>query len=109
MINMLALLCFAVLVVLFWLIFDAQLEHRKQHYAEDASMPYKLEIKELEEVVRKYPNNFSAWKSLGMKYRQVKNYAKAKESWNKALEIAHTENEATWLKEKIDHIDKHHN
>lgn len=103
--NIMALLFIAVLVALFWLMFDDQLEHRNQHCAEDVA---KLELNELEEIVRKDPDNFSAWKQLGMEYRQGKNYDKAKEAWNRALEIAHSEDEVAWLKEKLDHIDEHH-
>lgn len=106
--NIIALLFIAVLVVLFWLMFDAQLEHRDRHYDEDAPKQSKLEINELEEIVRKDPDNYSAWKLLGMEYRQDKNYDKAKEAWNRALEIAHSEDEVAWLKGKLDHIDEHH-
>lgn len=106
--NIMALIAFAVALGLFGLMFDAMLEHRNQHYAEDSPKQHKLEIKELEEIVKKDPNNFSAWKLLGMEYRQDKSYAKAKEAWNRALEIAHSEDEVAWLKEKLDHIEKNH-
>ena len=106
--KIVALLCFTVLFGLLWLTFDAQLEHRDRHDIENSLALYKLEIKELEEIVKKDPNNYSAWKLLGEKYRQDKNYVKAKESWSRALEIAHSEDEVAWLKEKLDHIDKHH-
>jgi len=106
--NIMVLITFAVALGIFGLMFDAMLEHRNQHYDEDAPKQNKLEIKELEEIVKKDPNNFSAWKLLGMKYRQDKSYAKAKEAWNRALEIAHSEDEVAWLKEKLDHIEKHH-
>lgn len=102
------LMAFAVALCIFWLMFDAMLEHRNQHYAEDSPKQHNLEIKELEAIVTKDPNNFSAWRLLGTKYRQVKNYAKAKEAWSRALEIAHSEDETAWLKEKLDHIDEHH-
>jgi uncharacterized protein HemY len=107
--NISALLCLAISVGLLWMMFDAQLEHRNQHYTEDSPKQYKQAIKELEEIVKNDPNNYSAWKLLGGKYRQDKNYVKAKESWSSALEIAHSEDEVAWLKEKLDHIDKHHN
>lgn len=107
--NILALISLTVLVVFLWLFFSAQLEHRNRHYAEDFTKLQNLEIKDLEEVVIKDPNNFSAWKLLGLKHRQNKNYAKAKESWKRALEVAHTEGEVAWLKEKLAHIDEQHN
>lgn len=106
--NIMVLITFAVALGIFGLMFDAMLEHRNQHYAEDSPKQHKLEIKELEGIVKKDPNNFSAWKLLGMEYRQDKSYAKAKEAWNRALEIAHSEEEVAWLKEKLDHIEKHH-
>jgi len=108
--NIMILMTLTVSVGILWFIFDAHLEHRNQHYAEDVTKQYKKQsIKELKEIVRKDPNNFSAWKLLGLKYRQEKKYVKAKESWNRALEIAHSEDEISWLEEKLDHIDKHHN
>jgi len=106
--NIMVLITFAVALGIFGLMFDAMLEHRNQHYAEDSPKQHKLEIKELEEIVKKDPNNFSAWKLLGMEYRQDKSYAKAKEAWNRALKIAHSEDEVAWLKEKLDHIEKYH-
>ena len=60
--NILALISLTVLVVFLWLFFSAQLEHRNRHYAEDFTKLQNLEIKDLEEVVIKDPNNFSAWK-----------------------------------------------
>lgn len=106
--TIVALLCITILLVLVWFVFNAQLEHRNRHYAEESPNLHNLEIKELEEVVRIDPQNFSAWKLLGLKYRHGKNYVKAKESWKRALEVAHTDAEVTWLKEKLGHIDGQH-
>ena len=107
--KIVALLCVAVLVILLWFVFNAQLEHRNRHYAEDSPKLQNLEIRELEDVVKKNPHNFSAWKLLGLKHLQSNDHAKAKESWKRALEVAHTEGEAAWLKKKLGHIDEEHN
>ena len=106
--KLIVLLCLSVLVVFFWLFLNAHLEHRNRHYVEDSQKLRELEIVELEEVVRKDPHNYSAWLLLGSKHRQDKNNAKAKESWDKALKVAHTKDEAAWLKNKLSHINENH-
>ena len=106
--NTILLICLAISAGLLWKMFNAQLEHRNQHYAEDTPKQYKQSIKELEEIVRKAPDNYSAWKLLGIEYRREKNQATAQRAWTRALEIAHSEDEPAWLKETLAHIDKHH-
>lgn len=88
--SIMVLLCLMASSGLLWIVLNAQIEHRNQHYAEDVPNQQKLKLEDLEEAVRKDPNNFNAWKLLGLKYRQNKDYAKAKESWNRALEKAHS-------------------
>ena len=101
-------LILASFVGMVWFMFDAQLKHLDLHHSEGFLTQHKLGIKELEETVRKNPKNFSAWKLLGEKYREDKDFNKAKESWVRALDVAHTEGEATWLKERLEHIARHH-
>lgn len=108
-VTMFMALFIAACVGILWFMSDAQLEHLDLHYAEGSSSLYKLEINELEEVVRKNPKNFSAWELLGKKYREDKDFVKAKDAWTKALEVAHTTSEATRLKGRLDHIGEHHN
>ena len=58
MTNLMVLMSFAVALGIFGLMLDAALDHRDLHYAEDAPKQYKMEIRELEEIVSRDPNSF---------------------------------------------------
>ncbi|MBU2572874.1 MAG: tetratricopeptide repeat protein [Elusimicrobia bacterium] len=65
------------------------LEHKKDvalHYIYDSK--FYLAVKELQSVLRLEPGDFTALKRLGSVHLQLKDYAQAKRTWQKALKIS---------------------
>lgn len=80
------------------------LDHKKDlalHYIYDAK--FYLAVKELQSVLKLEPDDVVALKRLGSAHLQLKDYAQAKSTWQKALRIAPEDEQ---LKEYIDALDK---
>lgn len=78
--------------------------HKKDlalHYIYDSK--FYLAVKELQSVLKLEPEDVVALKRLGSVHLQLKDYAQAKSTWQKALRIAPEDEQ---LKEYIDALDK---
>lgn len=95
-------------IIVLWLMFNAQSEHLAKYHSKAPPKDSRIEISELKKILEQDPDNYNAWKILGEKYQMNMNYTKAKEAWDKALEMAPTGQEVAWLKEKLTHIKSRH-
>ena len=79
------------------------LDHKKElalHYIYDSK--FYLAVRELEDTLKLEPEDIIALKRLGSTYLQLKDYARAREAWEKALKLAPDD---TQLKEYMQALD----
>lgn len=100
----------AILVVggLFLKMYVVQWEHLGSHKKKTSVVDNRLEIQLLEELVRKEPNNYRAWRELGKSYRNSFGFEKAREAWDKSLEIAPTGENVDKIKKMIGRMENGH-
>ena len=70
---------------LIWNMFTNQWEHSERHKEKTSVAGHGLEIQLLEELVKKEPDNYFAWRELGKNYRHSFDFVKARGAWNKAI------------------------
>jgi tetratricopeptide (TPR) repeat protein len=102
----------AVIIVsggLIWNMLAGQWEHAENLKVKTSVAGHRLEIQLLEELVKKEPDNYFAWRELGKNYRHSFDFVKARGAWNKALEITPSGDNADKIKRMINNMGKEHN
>jgi len=90
---------------LVWGMFTDQREHAGRHEMKTSVADFRLEIQLLEELVKKDPDNYQAWRELGKRYSSSIDFIKAREAWDKSLEISPTGENTEKIKRMIDHME----
>jgi len=93
---------------LIWNMLSDQWRHAENHKAKTSAAGHRLEIQLLEGLVKKEPNNHQAWRELGKSYRNSFDFVKAREAWDKSLEIVPTGDNADKIKRMINHMENGH-
>ena len=88
--------------------FTNQWEHAERHKGKTSVVDNGLAIQLLEELVKKEPDNYQAWRELGKLYRNSFDFVKARKSWGKSLELAPAGENADKIKKMIDHMENGH-
>ena len=93
---------------LIWNMFTNQWEHSERHKEKTSVAGHGLEIQLLEELVKKDPDNYHAWRELGKLHRNSFDFVKARKSWGKSLELAPAGESTDKIKRMIDHMENGH-
>ena len=81
------------------------LDHKKElalHYIYDSK--FYMAVKELEDTLKLEPEDTIALKRLGSTYLQLKDYARAREAWEKALKLAPEDTQLVEYMQALDNI-----